>query len=434
MRAYDLPKAEGVGTKVAERIEGQEIYKERKCCRVCGTRLERGVVDLGMQAMTGIFPKDAGSDPPFGPLSLGFCSGCTLVQLCHDYDSGIMYGENYGYRSGLNKSMVAHLEKKVSYLKRLVGLEAGDWVLDIGSNDGTSLNAYGGMGLNRVGIDPTSEKFLKYYEQGIDVVHDFFSAENYWGVSGGEKAKLVTSIAMFYDLEDPVAFAKGICEVLDDEGVWHFEQSYLPAMLRTSSYDTICQEHLLYYSVHSIERILDRAGMKILDLSFNDVNGGSFAVSAVKKGSERQSNDAVIEWAMRSELMLGVTGVGVFERFQKKIDMQRDLLLDLLMRIKRAGQMVVGYGASTKGNVLLQYSGIDEELVRAVGEINPDKFGCVTPGSHIPILSDGEVREMKPDYFLVLPWHFRNDILGREQGYMNDGGHFIFPLPEVEVV
>ena len=392
------------------------------------------VLDLGEHALSGVFPSNADQDVPKGPLELVFCPECTLVQMRHTYDQNEMYGDNYGYRSGLNKSMVRHLTSKSQSLTRLADLKAGDWILDIGSNDGTLLGAYETEGLHKVGIDPSAGKFKQYYQPGIEIVEDFFSEENFRKIAGDSKAALVTSIAMFYDLDAPVDFAAAIGKILTDEGIWHFEQSYLPTMLWANSFDTVCHEHIEYYSLHSIQEILKRAGMKAIKVTFNDTNGGSFAVTACRESSSRQPDKELLEWILESEKQAGIDTAEPVLDMGRRIQVQVRLLVDLLERLARSGKKVIGYGASTKGNITLQYAGITKELLPAIAEVNPDKFGHVTPGTHIPIISEEEARAMNPDYFLVLPWHFRNDILSREQAYLRQGGNFIFPLPRPEIV
>ncbi len=410
------------------------LYREIEACRVCGNRNLETVLKLGSQALTGVFPRADAPDVAEGPLELCFCPECTLVQMKYSYDPTKMFSAAYGYRSGLNQSMVRHLDSKVACLTRLAGLKAGDWVLDIGSNDGTLLGLYKVDGLNRVGMDPTAGTFRSYYDKGIIRIEDFFSGKKYRDAADGHDASLVTSISMFYDLEAPVDFARDIEGILAEDGIWHLEQSYLPAMLRTNSFDTICHEHAEYYSVHSIQAILQRAGLKILNVSFNDINGGSFAVTACKEASNRPVNAPLLTWILTNEERMGLhTSAPVLE-LGKRIADKTAMLRDLLSRLAHADQRVLGYGASTKGNVTLQYSRITPKLIPAIAEINPDKFGHVTPGTRIPIISEIQAKAMKPDYFLVLPWHFRNDILAREETYLRSGGHFIFPLPEPEVV
>jgi hypothetical protein len=344
-----------------------------------------------------------------------------------------MYGDNYGYRSGLNASMVRHLTQKVGFLEKLAELKAGEIVLDIGSNDATSLKAYKTSGVKRIGIDPTGMKFKAYYPDEIALVPDFFSAANFRKITD-RQAKIVTSISMFYDLDDPIAFARDIASVLATDGVWHFEQSYMPAMLRTTSYDTICHEHLEYYSLGVVQKILDAADMKIIDVQMNSINGGSFAVTAALNKSSRKSNHAVIDWLLGQEERMGLNTVRPFREFEDRVFRHKADLVRLLKALAADGKKVLGYGASTKGNVTLQFCGVTTAEISAIAEVNTEKFGCETPGTRIPIVSEAEARAMEPDYFLVLPWHFKEGILQREQEYIAKGGKFIFPFPEIEIV
>jgi hypothetical protein len=240
---------------------------------------------------------------------------------------------------------------------------------------------------------------------------------------------------MFYDLEEPVKFAKGIASVLSDDGVWVFEQSYLPAMLRTNSYDTICHEHYEFYSLTAIQHILDQAGMIIVDASQNEVNGGSVRLAAVHKNSKlasKVSPEAL--WLIEQEKNHDIFSNQPWVDFQKNVDRHKLDLVNLLTELKKSGKTVIGYGASTKGNVILQYCGIGIDLLPVIGDITPSKDGVFTPGSKIPVVSMEKAKAMKPDYFLVLPWGFRSDILLREKETIANGTKFIFPLPFVEIV
>lgn len=403
-------------------------------CRVSGSTNLVSVLDLGTQVLTGVFPGSKSEHVDSGPLELLWCPDSGLVQLKHSFEPAEMYGENYGYRSGLNASMVRHLQQKVRAIERMVELRDGDIVLDIGSNDATTLKSYANPKLRRVGIDPTGRKFAAFYPPEIKLVPDFFSADAY-RTAYQEPARVVTSIAMFYDLEDPVSFARQIASVLADDGIWHFEQSYLPSMLRTNSYDTMCHEHLEYYSLEAVEYILGSAGLAVIDVRLNDINGGSFAVTAAKKGGPlvRGSVPEVI-WLREEEARMGLGTRRPYDAFKDAAFQHRESLTSLIRHLNADGKRVLGYGASTKGNVTLQFCGLGADDLLAIEEVNPDKYGHVTPGSHIPIVSQADARAMKPDYFLVLPWHFRNNILAREQEYLNGGGKFIFPFPFVEIV
>lgn len=414
------------------------MYKEIDRCRICGNPKLRTVLNLGVQKLTGVFP-EPGQPVDEAPLELVKCDGedcCGLVQLRHSCDSSQMYGMNYGYRSGLNASMVRHLTHITDYVKKKVHLINGDIVVDIGSNDGTLLGTYAsadGPKLRRIGIDPTSVKFKQYYQPDIQIVEDFFSADNFRKVCGEAKAKVITSIAMFYDLESPVDFARQISECLAYDGIWVFEQSYMPYMIQAKSFDTVCQEHLEYYDMKQIEWIVDAAGMKIIDVDFNNVNGGSFRITAAKKDSLYEVSPKVIQ-ASVAEDVGGYNSFEIFDTFKDEIDECRKQCMSFFEQCAREGKKVIGYGASTKGNVLLQYFGITTKELPYIAEVNEDKFGHVTPGTNIPIISEDEARAMNPDYLFVLPWHFKNNILEKESDYIKSSGcRFVFPLPQFSI-
>jgi hypothetical protein len=414
-------------------------YHEVKSCRICGNENLVTLFDLGEQYLTGVFPSLASPELGRGPVQLCKCAddgsgqSCGLVQMRHSFAADVMYGATYGYRSGLNKSMVEHLRRKAEALQKRVALGPDDIVLDIGSNDGTSLGCYPANGPTLVGIDPSARKFAKYYRLDVELIVDFFSAELFRAFFGERKAKLVTSIAMFYDLERPQAFVDDVASILADDGLWHLEQSYLPSMLRTNSYDTVCHEHIEYYTLRQLDWMMLRAGLRIVDVQFNDTNGGSFAVTAAKKHGPATTSTAV-ERALADEAALGLDTLKPFGEFWQRVLASRDELHAFFDQARRENKKVIGYGASTKGNVLLQFCGITPEQLPCIAEVNEDKFGCVTPGTWIPIVPESQARDMRPDYFLVLPWHFRDAIIRREAAFRESGGKLVFPLPHLEVI
>jgi hypothetical protein len=409
------------------------MYSEISKCRISGSRNLLNVLSLGEQHLTGVFPKSKGQPLTKGPLDLVWCSDSGLLQLRQSYSLDEMYGENYGYRSGLNAGMVRHLNHKVATLERLVAPGNNDLVIDIGSNDATTLKAYKGSH-KKVGIDPTGKKFREYYTDSIELIPDFFSAAVFQDHFPGKKARIITSIAMFYDLEDPVRFVRDIQSVLAEDGIWHFEQSYMPSMLRTNSYDTICHEHLEFYSFKVVKNLLEANGLKVLDVQMNAVNGGSFAVTAAHRFSAFKPNTPIINWMLRQEDDMGLDTPKPYRDFEERVFKHRKNLMELIETLVSDGKKVLGYGASTKGNVLLQFCNINANHIPYIAEVNEDKFGAYTPGTNIPIISEKEARAMKPDYFLVLPWHFKSGILERERQFLAEGGKFIFPLPEIEIV
>jgi len=409
------------------------MYSEITKCRISNSTNLITVLSLGSQYLTGVFPKHVDDEITKGPLDLVWCPDSGLLQLKQSYSVDEMYGENYGYRSGLNSSMVRHLEQKIRTLERLVKLNDTDLVMDIGSNDATSLKAYSGRH-KKVGIDPTGLKFKKYYGDDITLIPEFFNASTFRNHYPNEKAKIITSIAMFYDLESPMNFVADIEQCLANDGIWHFEQSYMPSMLRTNSYDTICHEHLEFYSLKVVKSILDKCGMKVIDVQMNAINGGSFAVTAAKQSSAHAPNRPIIDWLLKQEGDMGLDNPKPYRDFEERVFRHRKNLTDLIDSLVADGKKIIGYGASTKGNVLLQFCGFTSKDIPFIAEVNQEKFGSFTPGTHIPIISEAEAKAMNPDYFLVLPWHFKDSILSREKDYLAQGGKFIFPLPEIEII
>jgi hypothetical protein len=410
------------------------MYKEITKCRIAGSSDLITVLSLGEQYLTGVFPSNKNERITKGPLELVWSPTSQLLQLKHSYDLGEMYGDNYGYRSGLNQSMVSHLTNKIQHLEKRVELSSGDCVIDIGSNDATSLKAYTTKGIKRIGVDPTGLKFKEYYTDDITLIPDFFPSAEVKNKVGSSKVKIITSIAMFYDLEDPIAFARSIHENLDKNGLWHFEQSYMPSMLRLNSYDTICHEHIEFYTLYNIKYILDRADMKIIDVQMNGINGGSFAVTAARIDSTLKANDVLINWLFEQEIKMGLDTPKPFRDFEDRVFKHRESLKTLIESLSFDGKKILGYGASTKGNVLLQFCNFTNENVLAVADVNPLKYGCFTPGTNIPIVSEQDALKMKPDYYLVLPWHFKDGIVRREQEFLKNGGKLIFPFPEIEII
>jgi NDP-4-keto-2,6-dideoxyhexose 3-C-methyltransferase len=403
-------------------------------CRMCGNDELVEVLDLGVQMLTGVFASRPDQDITAGPLRLVKCTGrqdaCGLLQLAHSYDLGEMYGDNYGYRSGLNASMVRHLASAVDAIRSLVPLTTGDVVVDIGSNDATTLGCYPEPGLELVGIDPTASKFREFYKPHMRVMADFFSAALFRAALPGRKARVVTSFSMFYDLERPLDFVREVASILADDGVWVFEQSYLPLMLETNSYDTACHEHLEYYALKQIKWMTDRCELKIIDVALNDVNGGSFRVT-VAKAAAPWPPFARLDQLLAKETAAGLDTLEPYRAFAQRAENSKAELMGFVRGTVQKGQRVGGLGASTKGNVLLQYCGFTAADIFAIGEVNADKFGKFTPGTGIPIRPEGEVVGSTPEYLLILPWHFRSTFVKKLSG---GPSRLVFPLPRLEVL
>jgi hypothetical protein len=397
---------------------------ERKSCRASNGPLV-DVFDLGKLPLS-CFPQTNNEKPAPLPLNLCLNEESGLVQLRHTFDPEEMYSE-YWYMSGINQSMKLALKSIVDQAMERVGVElsSGDIVLDIASNDGTLLSAYP-EDLYRVGIDPA--KNIK--PKNCDLhVNTYFSAEAYKEKLGDKKAKIVTSIAVFYDLEDPVKFSRDVAEVLQPGGLWIIELSYLPTMLENNAFETICSEHLEYYSLQSVEYILERAGLEVEDVELNDVNGGSFRLYIRHKGMVKETPSVAV---MRDkEKAMNLTKREPYEAFARRVEQNKAEMIEFLKKAKAEGKKVLGYGASTKGNTLMAYYGIGPDLVSHVAERNPIKWGRHTV-TGIPIISEEEMRSMEPDYLVAFPYHFMSEFLEREKALLDKGCQFVSPIPNLK--
>lgn len=414
------------------------LYKEIHACRICGNKKLIMVLDLGTMALTGVFPK-IGETTESGPIEMVKCDDtqnkkfCGLLQLKHNYDLTKLYGDNYGYRSGLNQSMVEHLKGIVASIKKQVKLKKGDLIVDIGSNDGTLLHSYNDTSLQLVGIDPTIKKFVQYYDSHIKCIPDFFS-EKVIRKHSKLNAKVVTSIAMFYDLEKPIAFMQEIYNILADDGIWVFEQSYMPHMIDNVSYDTICHEHLEYYSLKQILWMTKKVGFKIVDVEINNANGASFRITVAKEKAPYKKATKKIDTILADEASRGLDNLDTYKQFAKSVRDHKKQLIAFIRQAKAEGKKILGYGASTKGSVILQYCNLTKDDIPYIAEVNEYKFGRLAPGTNIPIISEKEAKKHAPHYLMVLPWHFKKNIVSREQEYLTSGGCLFFPLPKLELV
>lgn len=408
-------------------------------CRVCGSEALTPVLDLGEQYIQGAFFKEGMDPPPMRrlPLELVRCDplrderACGLLQLAHTVPPEILYA-TYWYLSGTNQTMRDHLAGIAAEAVELIGRPDAR-VLDIGCNDGTLLSNYP-SGYERFGVDPSD---VAEQVRGVSVIKDRFPSQAVSQVAAKRPFDAVTSIAMFYDLEDPVAFVRSLKSCLAPEGLWIFEMSYMPSMLEMVSYDTICHEHLEYYSLAVIENLLARAGMRLFRVELNSINGGSIRCYATHAENQRFSDPeflAGVQELRRREFDLALDTAKPYQDFQERVEAHRQELTSLIRDMKRARKTIHIYGASTKGNTILQFCGIDASQIDYAADRSPAKHGARTVGTEIPIVSEEESRAMRPDYYLVLPWHFREEFLRREEGTMAAGMRMIFPLPAVEVV
>ena len=412
----------------------------RKTCRICGSSALTPVIDLGEQFLQGSFVKSGKQHPPSRkiPTSLVRCNpmieehACGLLQTEYTVPPEVLYSV-YWYRSGTNHTMRNHLKGIVEEAQKMID-DTARAVLDIGCNDGTLLNCYP-EDTRRIGIDPSD--IVDSVPQGITVVRDLFPSKELNFVTQSSKFDVITSIAMFYDLEDPLAFVREVKSLLADDGIWIFEMSYMPMMLEMNSYDTICHEHIEYYSLAVIENLLSRVDMRVVRAEVNDINGGSLRCYAAHGSSfriKRPEYKDNIKLLRQKEFDMALDSDRPYRNFQDRINVHREELTKLLKRLKAENKRIHVYGASTKGNVILQWCGIDNRIIDFAAERNPEKFGAATLGTDIPIISEEESRRMKPDYYLVLPWHFKAEFVERERETVAQGTGLIFPLPTIEIV
>jgi len=413
--------------------------RKRTTCRVCGSGSLKKVIDLGPQYLQGSFVKPGKEMPSNRKIdcTLVRCNpeedenACGLLQMEHSVPPEILYAA-YWYRSGTNNTMRNHLKDIVDSVKATVSGIKNPLVLDIGCNDGTLLGYYP-KNFIKYGCDPSD---VAQEVKEATVVQDIFPSEELFKLLEGKKLDVITSIAMFYDLESPVDFVKGVSRFLASKGVWVFEMSYMPKMLELDSYDTICHEHLEFYSLAVLEKILEMGGMKIFKISFNDINGGSircYATHANNSSHDKKENYHLINEIRQKEFDLELDTDKPYVEFQQRIEKLKVELYDLLVKLKKENKKVHIYGASTKGNTILQWCNIDHTLVDFAAERNPDKFGASTLGTNIPIISEEESRAMNPDYYLVLPWHFREEFIERENETLAKGTAIIFPIPVINI-
>lgn len=412
----------------------------RQTCRVCGSHDLIPVLDLGRQYLQGSFLKDGYPPPPLRPLptELVRCdvtrneNGCGLIQLRHTMPPEVLYA-NYWYTSGTNGTMRRHLQEIVASTLAFATVQHRR-VLDIGCNDGTLLGAYP-ADWDRIGIDPSDVATTT--DPAIKIVHTLFPSPQLDALVGPGTCDIVTSIAMFYDLPDPIGFASAVKTLLSAEGVWVVEMSYLPLMLRQNSFDTICHEHLEYYSLAVLEIIMRSAGLVIFRVELNGINGGSIRCYVSRADcqaySRREWRDELHRLRVR-EFELELDTDRPYAAFRHRIESLRSETIRLLKRLKSQDKTIHLYGASTKGNVLLQWYGIDRTLVEMAADRNPAKNGARTLGTNIPIVDEETSRREKPDYYLVLPWHFKREFLQREQAMLTAGTKMIFPLPRLSIV
>lgn len=393
-------------------------------CRSCGSRLLKDILSLGDQQLSDFVSLESSLPKEVYPLNLVKCDTCHLVQLRETTPTQKLYTDHYGYRSGINHTMRQELativQKSVEKLGRNPVV-----AVDIGANDGTLLSGYP-SDVIRVGFEPVQKLAEICKSSSTHVFPTFFNAEDYQAVLGNQKAEVITAISMFYDLDDPNSFVRDLALLLAENGILVIQQNYLASMLEKNAYCNIVHEHLEYYSLFSLEHLLQRHGLKVIDAEESPINGGSFRVYV--------QHMSRLEKMRLAEEHLKLQEDQPYKEFADRVKNAKEELVAFLNQEKKRGKEIYLYGASTRGNTILQYSQIYPDLAPFAVERNPEKWGKKILSTATPIISEQEARDKKPDYFLVLPWFFKEEIIARERDYLKQGGALIFPLPKLEVV
>jgi len=401
-----------------------------KYCRNCFSKKIYKVFSLGNIYFTGKFLKRK-KNPRKGPINVVMCKNCKLVQLGNNFDIKYLYGPDYGYQTGINATMTEHVKKVARVLSKKTKIKRNEMALDIASNDGTLLNFYS-KNITTFGMDPLVKKFESNYKKIDYKISDFFSAIKIKKITR-KKFKIITALSVFYDLLNPNKFLNDVNEILDDSGIFLLEFADLASIIKFNMFDTFCHEHLEYYSLKVISKMCKKNDLRIFDIKTNSINGGSIQLFICKKTANYKNNNTPINRAFSFERKLKLHKKETYIKFFKKIKKIKKQTFNFIQKAKNKNKTIHCYGASTKGNVLLQYFKLNNKMISHVAERNPKKYNLYTPGSRIQIISESQSRKMLPDYYLVLPWHFKKEILIREKKTIKNGSKFIFPLPKFTV-
>lgn len=405
-------------------------YRAITKCRSCGSNHLAPIFSLGSLYVSN-FVDSPRAQKIKAPLELVLCQQCSLLQLRHTVSPEKMY-RAYWYFSGVNKTMRRELAEIALKATRLANLKSGDLVLDIGSNDSTLLLSYKKKNLKLVGFEPAKNLMPCARIKNVKIINNFFNYSDWQKLFGRAKAKIITAIAMFYDLDDPNKFVADVAECLDEKGVFIIQMSYLSSMLQQNAFDNICHEHAEYYSLASLEKLLERHRLEVFDVILNDVNGGSFRIYIQHQGQRPIKNS--VARLRKFEKKLSLSDKKIYQDFVSRVIFLGKKLSSFIKKEVKNGKKVYIYGASTKGNTLLQFYNLDHTLIKAAAERNPNKWGKKTIATLIPIISEEQARRERPDYFLILPWHFLKEFIQRERDYLRAGGKFIVPLPNFKII
>ncbi len=412
--------------------------KEIQECRSCHSKELTPIISLGHQYISNFLKPEDQNQGSKVPLDLVLCSECKLLQLKHNAPDNEMWGDQYWYKSGINKLIREDLKDIADCAEKIISLREGDLVIDIGCNDGTLFEFYDKEGVEIVGFEPSVNVAKEAAAKKFKIINNFFNAEDFKKNFGEKKAKIITAISMFYDLDNPNKFLEDILSILDEDGLFIIQQNYLTTMLEKNAFDNICHEHRAYHSLASLKTLLSKHGLEIFDVKLRDINGGSIRTYVRRKENAKLSpfkgaKKRILQLEDR-ERKLGLDTNRPYFEFASRIENIKYQILKFIESEKSKGKTFGLCGASTRGNTTLQYFGITPEHVIAAAEANPDKWGKVTIGTRIPIVSIDEMKKINPDYQIVLIWHLYEGLMDKEKNYLNQGGKFILPLPEFKII
>lgn len=408
----------------------------RKECRVCGNKNLEEILSLGNQALINFV--DSSSQQIYGaPLDLVLCNknkgGCGLLQLKHTVPGEMLYRQ-FWYKSGVNQTMKTALSDIVKKVEGIIDLKENEIVVDIGSNDSTLLRSYSKKGIKLVGFEPASNLMIEARKGTTKIFNDFFCYEIFKNEFGNKKAKVITAISMFYDLDNPNQFVEDIVKTLDENGIFIIQMNYLLSMLENNAFDNIVHEHLEYYSLMSLETLLERHNLVVFDVELNELNGGSIRTYIKNQKCKIFPVREKVQELRNEEMKKGLQNHEPYIDFANRIKIIKEKTLEFIKKDVKNNKKIFIYGASTRGNTLLQFFNLDKGLIQAAADRNPSKWGKFIVGTEIPIISEEKAREQNPDYFLVLPWYFIKEFVQREQQFLKRGGKFIVPLPDFHII
>lgn len=405
-------------------------------CRLCKSKNLKLVIDLGESPPPNTFlsKSELNNPEPIFPLRVNFCQDCNQVQLSHIVSPELMYRNNYAYVSSTSKVMVEHFENYAKTTFTNLQIESGDFVVEMGSNDGTLLKHFKNLGCRVLGVDPAKEIADKATNDGVKTLPEFFNSKiaKEILIEYGQ-VKIVSANNVFAHINDVHDVVDGVKKLLSDDGVFIVEFPYLIDLLDNNVFDQIYSEHLSYPAVVPFEKFFNSFGMEIFDCIRTPVQGGSIRLYVQKKGGKYKKSPSVNKFK-NLELKNGLSDQKTYLIFAKKLKNTKKELISLLTKIKKENKQIIGYGAPGRSTTLLNYFGINTNFLNYIVDDNPLKIGLYTPGTHIPILEVSEIQKSNPNYILILSWNYSKPIMEKLYSYKNSGGNFIIPIPTPKVV